>query len=208
MTIAIPELSLVVLIGASGSGKSTFAARHFKHTEMLSSDFCRGLVTDDENDQSATRAAFEALHFIAGTRLEPVGSPWSTPGVRVPSPASPASCTRKVARRRLSHARGRQPFEVARLEQPLRLGIRQPGVGVRPPLLGEGLPAVYERVRHVPYSPRRRRLASAPAGDTYLPTGIVGLGLRSKEAAVGRRTAVVRRPTRPGEGQPYGRLPL
>jgi protein phosphatase len=70
MTIAIPELSLVVLIGASGSGKSTFAARHFLPTEVLSSDFCRGLVADDENDQSATGPAFEVLHFIAGKRLD------------------------------------------------------------------------------------------------------------------------------------------
>ena len=70
MTIAIPELSLVVLIGATGSGKSTFAARHFLPTEVLSSDFCRGLVADDENDQSATGPAFDVLHFIAGKRLD------------------------------------------------------------------------------------------------------------------------------------------
>src|SRR5207248_8522905 len=69
MTIAIPELALVVLVGASGSGKSTFARRHFKPTEVLSSDVCRGLVSDDENDQAATRDAFEVLHFIAAKRL-------------------------------------------------------------------------------------------------------------------------------------------
>jgi protein phosphatase len=69
-TITIPELSLVVLIGASGSGKSTFATKHFARTEVLSSDFCRGLVSDDENDQSATEKAFEVLYFIAGKRLE------------------------------------------------------------------------------------------------------------------------------------------
>jgi len=68
--ITIPELSLVVLVGVSGSGKSSFAARHFRPTEVLSSDFCRGLVSDDENDQAATNAAFEVLHFIAGKRLE------------------------------------------------------------------------------------------------------------------------------------------
>jgi protein phosphatase len=66
----IPELSLVVLVGVSGSGKSTFARRHFKATEVLSSDFCRGLVADDENDQAATPAAFDVLHYIAGKRLE------------------------------------------------------------------------------------------------------------------------------------------
>ncbi|HEY6805428.1 MAG TPA: polynucleotide kinase-phosphatase [Pyrinomonadaceae bacterium] len=69
-TITIPELALVVLIGPSGSGKSTFARTHFKSTELLSSDFCRGLVSDDENDQAATNAAFEVLHFIAAKRLK------------------------------------------------------------------------------------------------------------------------------------------
>jgi protein phosphatase len=69
MQIAIPELSLVVLIGPSGAGKSTFARSHFKSTEVLSSDFCRGLVSDDENDQSATNDAFDLLHYIARKRL-------------------------------------------------------------------------------------------------------------------------------------------
>ncbi|MGW3012601.1 polynucleotide kinase-phosphatase [Streptomyces sp. NPDC001219] len=68
-TLAVPDLSLVVLIGATGSGKSTFAARHFRPTEVLSSDFCRGLVSDDENDQGASGDAFDVLHFIAGKRL-------------------------------------------------------------------------------------------------------------------------------------------
>jgi polynucleotide kinase-phosphatase len=67
--IAIPELSLVALIGVSGSGKSTFARRHFAPTEVLSSDFCRGLVADDENDQAATADAFDVLYYIAGKRL-------------------------------------------------------------------------------------------------------------------------------------------
>lgn len=69
MKITIPELSLVVLIGVSGSGKSTFGRRHFKPTEILSSDFCRGLVSDDENNQAATSDAFEILNFIARKRL-------------------------------------------------------------------------------------------------------------------------------------------
>ncbi|MFJ9994469.1 polynucleotide kinase-phosphatase [Streptomyces werraensis] len=67
--LPVTDLSLVVLIGASGSGKSTFARRHFKPTEVISSDFCRGLVADDENDQSASRDAFNVLHYIAGKRL-------------------------------------------------------------------------------------------------------------------------------------------
>lgn len=70
MEIKIPELALVVMVGASGSGKSTFTRTHFKRTEILSSDYCRGLVSDDENDQAATKDAFEVLHFIAGKRLK------------------------------------------------------------------------------------------------------------------------------------------
>jgi protein phosphatase len=67
--LGIPQLALVVLIGPSGSGKSTFARRCFKPTEVLSSDFCRGLVSDDENRQAATADAFDVLHFVAAKRL-------------------------------------------------------------------------------------------------------------------------------------------
>ena len=69
MKITIPELSMVTMVGASGCGKSTFARQHFKATEIISSDFCRGLVADNENDQTATGDAFEVLHFIARKRL-------------------------------------------------------------------------------------------------------------------------------------------
>jgi polynucleotide kinase-phosphatase len=69
MNLTIPELSLVVLVGPSGAGKSTFAARHFRPTEVISSDYCRALVSDDENDMAATPAAFRVLHSIAGERL-------------------------------------------------------------------------------------------------------------------------------------------
>ncbi|MET9873454.1 polynucleotide kinase-phosphatase [Actinacidiphila glaucinigra] len=68
-TLPVTDLSLVVLIGTTGSGKSTFARRHFKPTEVISSDFCRGLVSDDENDQGASGDAFDVLHYIAGKRL-------------------------------------------------------------------------------------------------------------------------------------------
>lgn len=68
-TITIPELSLVVLIGASSAGKSTFAHTHFKPTEVLSSDFCRALVSDDENNMGATSDAFDVLHYVAAKRL-------------------------------------------------------------------------------------------------------------------------------------------
>ncbi|HUZ23999.1 MAG TPA: polynucleotide kinase-phosphatase [Streptosporangiaceae bacterium] len=67
--LTVPELSLVVLIGVSGSGKSAFGRAHFRPTEVISSDFCRGLVADDENDQAATPEAFELLHYIIGKRL-------------------------------------------------------------------------------------------------------------------------------------------
>ena len=69
MKLTIPELAVVALIGPSGSGKSSFARKHFRQTEILSSDFCRGLVSDDENSQSATNEAFEVLYFIASKRL-------------------------------------------------------------------------------------------------------------------------------------------
>jgi protein phosphatase len=68
--LKIPELSLVVLIGISGSGKSTFAKKHFKETEIISSDRCRAIVSDDENNQAATTDAFELLHYIAAKRLK------------------------------------------------------------------------------------------------------------------------------------------
>lgn len=68
-TIKIPRLSLVALIGPSGAGKSTFARTHFLPTEVISSDFCRGLVGDDENDQTVTKDAFDVLYFIAAKRL-------------------------------------------------------------------------------------------------------------------------------------------
>jgi polynucleotide kinase-phosphatase len=70
MTVVdIPELALVVLVGISGSGKSTFARRHFAPTQVLSSDAFRAMVADDENDQSASADAFELLHRVAAKRL-------------------------------------------------------------------------------------------------------------------------------------------
>src|SRR5881394_439814 len=68
--LEIPDFALVVLIGATGSGKSSFAAKHFKPTEVISSDYARGLVADDETDQSVTADAFELVRAIAEKRLK------------------------------------------------------------------------------------------------------------------------------------------
>ena len=68
--ISIPDFCLVVLIGSSGSGKSTFAKRHFLPTEVVSSDSCRGAVDDDENSLDATGDAFDLVHKIAEIRLK------------------------------------------------------------------------------------------------------------------------------------------
>lgn len=69
MQLKIPDLAVVALIGATGSGKTTFARQHFKPTEILSSDHCRGLVSDDDNDQRASDDAFDLLYTIARKRL-------------------------------------------------------------------------------------------------------------------------------------------
>ena len=61
----IPDFALVVLIGATGSGKSTFAARWFAPTEVISSDACRALIADDATDQSISADAFDVVRLIA-----------------------------------------------------------------------------------------------------------------------------------------------
>lgn len=70
MTIELPDFALVALIGSSGSGKSTFARRHFLPTEILGSDHYRGVVCDDETSLEATGDAFDALHHLAALRLK------------------------------------------------------------------------------------------------------------------------------------------
>ncbi|MQA83616.1 MAG: AAA family ATPase [Streptosporangiales bacterium] len=67
--ITLPDPALVVLVGVAGSGKSTLARRHFAPTQVVSSDRCRALVSDDENDMSATGDAFDVLHHIVAIRL-------------------------------------------------------------------------------------------------------------------------------------------
>ncbi|MCL2631855.1 MAG: polynucleotide kinase-phosphatase [Coriobacteriia bacterium] len=70
MRIEIPDLCVVALVGASGSGKSTFARQHFKPTEVLSSDYFRGLISDDETNQIVSAEAFETLYYVANRRLD------------------------------------------------------------------------------------------------------------------------------------------
>ena len=70
MLIEIPEYALVLLVGASGTGKSSFAARHFLPTEVVSSDRARGWVADDETDQGATADAFDLVHAVIEKRLK------------------------------------------------------------------------------------------------------------------------------------------
>lgn len=69
-TLTIGAPSLVLLIGPSGSGKSTFAKRVFGPYEVISSDHCRALIADSEEDQSVTPQAFELVRYIARARLE------------------------------------------------------------------------------------------------------------------------------------------
>ena len=103
MTISIPKLSLVVLIGPSDSGKSTFASQHFWATKVLSSDACRAMVGDDENDQAVTKDAFEVLRFVDGrVAVGPGAGPVKTPPMRrraclrhLAGPPRAASCNRR-----------------------------------------------------------------------------------------------------------------
>ncbi|WP_439623260.1 polynucleotide kinase-phosphatase [Gemmata sp.] len=69
MAVHVPEFALVLLVGPSGCGKSTFARTHFKPTEVLSSDFFRGMLSDDETNQAVSGHAFEVLHLVCEKRL-------------------------------------------------------------------------------------------------------------------------------------------
>lgn len=87
--LEIPEFALVMLVGVSGCGKSTFARQHFLPTEIVSSDICRALVADDENDPSVSNEAFELVREIAGRRLKlrrmtVLDAPHLQPGSRAP----------------------------------------------------------------------------------------------------------------------------
>jgi predicted kinase len=68
-SILIPRNTLVVLCGPAACGKSTFAAAHFLPTQVVSSDECRALVSDDAANQGVSHHAFDLMHFIIEKRL-------------------------------------------------------------------------------------------------------------------------------------------
>ncbi len=67
--IRLARPSLVVLCGPAACGKSNFAARHFRSSQVVSSDRCRALVSDDESDQRFNEEAFSLIHFIVEKRI-------------------------------------------------------------------------------------------------------------------------------------------
>ncbi|MGH2478741.1 MAG: AAA family ATPase [Ktedonobacteraceae bacterium] len=67
--LILPRRTLLVLCGSAGCGKSTFAAQHFPATSIVSSDNCRGMICDDENDQTVNRDAFDLFHYILQKRM-------------------------------------------------------------------------------------------------------------------------------------------
>ena len=68
--IHLPEKSLVLLIGASSAGKSTFARNHFPAQAVVASDHCRTMVADSDQVLDANDATFAVLHLIVEKRLE------------------------------------------------------------------------------------------------------------------------------------------
>ena len=67
--LPLPTDALVLMVGVAASGKSTFAARHFAPTEVLSSDAMRAMITDDPHAQGATDDAFDLIHQLLAMRL-------------------------------------------------------------------------------------------------------------------------------------------
>jgi len=68
-SIRLIRPSVVVLCGPAACGKSTFAERHFRTTQIISSDWARGRVCDDERDQRFQTQAFALVHFLMEQRL-------------------------------------------------------------------------------------------------------------------------------------------
>src|SRR3989449_6059577 len=71
MVVRVPDAPVVVLCGPAGSGKTTFARRHFRDTAIVSSDRCRAMIADDEANIRVSRGAFELFHAIIEMRLRP-----------------------------------------------------------------------------------------------------------------------------------------
>jgi F420-dependent oxidoreductase-like protein len=69
MELKLPAPSLIVLVGPSGAGKTTWAREHFAPGEVVSSDALRAAVGAGEDDQAASPAAFEVLEMIVDERL-------------------------------------------------------------------------------------------------------------------------------------------
>ena len=69
ITITVPRRTLLVLCGPAGSGKSTFAAQRFLATSIVSSDQCRAMICDDENNQQVNRDTFDLFYYIIQKRL-------------------------------------------------------------------------------------------------------------------------------------------
>ena len=67
--ITVPRRTLLVLCGPAGSGKSTFAAQRFIHTNIVSSDDCRAMICDDEANQQVNRDTFDLFHYIIQKRM-------------------------------------------------------------------------------------------------------------------------------------------
>jgi F420-dependent oxidoreductase-like protein len=69
VTLRLPDPCLVVLVGATGAGKSAWAGAWFDADQVVSSDRLRAVVGAGERDQRASRDAFEVLDLIVAKRL-------------------------------------------------------------------------------------------------------------------------------------------
>jgi len=67
--VPLPDPALVVLVGPSGSGKSVWAAEHYRPHEVVSSDRLRAVIGSGEHDLDASADAFTLLDQIVAARL-------------------------------------------------------------------------------------------------------------------------------------------
>lgn len=68
MPSGIPDPAVLVLVGASGAGKSTWAQQRYRAQEIVSSDDLRGIVGSGRHDLAATADAFGLLDDIVAAR--------------------------------------------------------------------------------------------------------------------------------------------